>query len=362
MGAKKVMTKDGKTKWLADFYIRQTNGVMTRVTKRLPTKSLAELFEQKTKVAAFEGEYFKRPSKKVGKTVADIWDIYQKKSERDNKSWQTDVGRAAHLVEHLGKKPAESLTELDIDRYRDVRLQETTLRGGAPSPATLDREVELLKRMLNYAARSQVIKHNPVGHVRLMRRPNTRDVVLTQAEFEAVYAAAEEPLKPILLVGYETGMRLDEVLGLKWSRVDLKTGQFRLLAEDLKEKKARIVVLTGRIVEALKALPRSLDGHVFINPETGTRWKDIRKIWRRALNGAGIEKDVHFHDLRRSFATNARRRGIPESVVMQMTGHRTRSVFDRYNIVDEGDLEAAVKVMEEKRDVELATTAAEVVG
>jgi integrase len=328
------------------------------VSKRLPTKALAEAWEQKIKMNAFEGQWFRRKPK-ASKTVEEIWKLYEKKAKRDCKSWQSDEGRAKHLVEHLGKKEAASLTEIDIDKYRDARLEETTHRGGPPAPATLDRELELLKRMLNYAARSQEIPHNPIGHVKLLRKPNTRDVVLDQVEFEQLYEAAETPLKPIILVAYTTGMRLQEILGLQWSMVNLKEKQFRLPAENLKEKKHRIVVLSERVKDALDELPRALNGDVFLNPGTGERWSDIRKIWARALTKAGIEKDVHFHDLRRSFITNARRRGIPESVVMQMSGHRTREVFARYNVISEADLEAAVKVMEDGRVAELAAAEAE---
>jgi len=59
----------------------------------------------------------------------------------------------------------------------------------------------------------------------------------------------------------------------------------------------------------------------------------------------GLDK-LWFHDLRRSFVTKARRYGIPESVIMRMSGHKTRAVFDRYNIVCEDDIRDAVSRIE----------------
>ena len=67
---------------------------------------------------------------------------------------------------------------------------------------------------------------------------------------------------------------------------------------------------------------------------------DIRKPFRRAVVATGLE-GLWFHDLRRSFITRARRVGVPESVVMRMSGHRTRAVFERYNVVDTQDLRVA---------------------
>jgi integrase len=102
----------------------------------------------------------------------------------------------------------------------------------------------------------------------------------------------------------------------------------------------------------LEALPRSLSGYVFVNPDTGTRWNQIQKVWDRARKGAGLS-NLWFHDLRRSFVTNARRRGVPESVVMKMSGHRTREVFERYNIINDEDLREATRVIEEGQKREL---------
>jgi integrase len=84
---------------------------------------------------------------------------------------------------------------------------------------------------------------------------------------------------------------------------------------------------------------------VFPNPKTGRPWEDLRRSFRRAVRKAELHR-LWFHDLRRSFVTRARKAGIPESVVMRMSGHKTRAVFDRYNVVDEGDLRIAARTLE----------------
>ncbi|HUM13354.1 MAG TPA: tyrosine-type recombinase/integrase, partial [Myxococcaceae bacterium] len=108
----------------------------------------------------------------------------------------------------------------------------------------------------------------------------------------------------------------------------------------------RLIVLTARAKEAVAALhtPKAT-GYVFRNPKTKTRWVDVKKRFLRAVKAADLH-GLWFHDLRRSFVTRARRVGVPESVVMRMSGHRTRAVFERYNVVDTQDLRAAVRALE----------------
>jgi integrase len=233
-----------------------------------------------------------------------------------------------------------------VEFYRAKRLSEITKRGGPPAPATLDREVELLKRLLNFAVDCGNLTHNPIARAKLLRKPNVRRMVLDEEGFLTLYAAAEPDLKPILLTDYDTGMRLQEVLRLRWSQIDLRDGIIRLAAEDTKTEQPRVIYLTTRVRDNLRILPRHLHtDYLFVNPKTGKPWWEVRKMFRRACKKAGIE-GLWFHDLRRSFVTNARRRGVPESVVMKISGHKTRSIFDRYNIVSEDDLRDAARRIE----------------
>jgi integrase len=297
-------------------------------------------------------------------SVTQAWELYSPVSKRDNDAWQTDQGRAAHLLKHLGNKRAAQLTQKEVDEYRTLRLGEKTRRKKPPAPASLDREIELLNRTLNYAVRCGKLPANPIAKVKLLRQPNVRRMVVREEEFaKLIEAAGKEPidkrkssrawLQPIITLAYDTGMRKDEILDLKWAQVDLKEGRLFLAAEDTKTDEARTVYLTARAMKALETQPRHLRSpFVFVNPETEDRLKDIRHAFAEVCKDAGLE-GLWFHDTRRSFATNARRRGVPESVVMRMTGHKTRAVFDRYNIVEDEDVKQAISRIEAGAALEL---------
>ncbi len=100
-------------------------------------------------------------------------------------------------------------------------------------------------------------------------------------------------------MAFDTGMRLREFLDLEWSQVDLRTGVIRLLPQDTKAEDARKVLLTARVLRALKSLPRGSAAAVVPNPTTGAPWQDIRKAFQRAVLAPKLE-GLCFHDLRRA--------------------------------------------------------------
>ena len=285
-----------------------------------------------------------------------MWETYEPITLRENDSGKDDVGRAKHILRHLGPIKADRLTQKHVDEYVAKRGDETSLRGGPPAPATLCKELGLVRRMLNRAVKRGELRSNPLAGMTLPDGDKVRQRAVDEAEFQRLVDAADRRFKPILIVAYDTGMRRSEVLKLKWRNVDLTNGVIRLGKEDTKTDKPRLVVLTDRVHEVLEALPRSITGYVFPNPKTRKPWTDIKKVFQRACEGAGI-KGLWFHDLRRSFVTNARRRGVAESVVMKMSGHKTRAIFDRYNIINDEDLRTGIERIEEGRRAELAAQA-----
>ena len=88
----------------------------------------------------------------------------------------------------------------------------------------------------------------------------------------------------------------------------------------------------------------------------GIRTKELAEALEAKIATEAFEG---FHDLRRSFVTNARRRDVAESVIMKMSGHKTRNVFERYNVVDETDLRNAVAMIEAGCDRELKEAVSE---
>ena len=352
MGVKRYRTNAGY-RFKVDERIKLRDGKEKRLRmQNIPTREMAEAVITQARADAFDGAWFRdRKKAKPEPTVAELWEFYLPKTRDKNKSWRDDVTRARHLLRHLGECKAAALVENDIVVYRTARLKEKTPKKTAPKPATLNREVALLKRVLSYAFENRRLVRHPLKGLKMLHEDNVREVVVDGQSLELLLSKADEFLKPILLVAYDTGMRRQEVINLRWSQVDLVDGVIELYRGDTKGKKARKVPLADRTLEALRSVP-TYEGceHVFVNPRTLKPWYDAKKKWEKARADAALD-EVWFHDMRRSFTTHSRKAGNPESVVMKITGHKTRSVFDRYNIVDDDDLRTAIERTEKYRSV-----------
>ena len=145
---------------------------------------------------------------------------------------------------------------------------------------------------------------------------------------------------------YLTGMKSGAARGLRHKDVDIEAKVIRLPIKLAKNKKPQLIPLSGRLLAIVKEAyeNRSLQCPYLFHHE-GQPIRDFRKAFDTAATAAGITELLP-HDLRRSAIRNLVRTGVKETVAMRLSGHRSRSVFDRYNIVSEDDLIDASKKLE----------------
>jgi integrase len=257
---------------------------------------------------------------------------------------------------HFGPMRAADVTAATVDRYVSGVLT------AGKSNGTANRQTQILGAAFRLAVeRGKVIA---APKFRKLRESNIRRIFYTQDEAAAVLAAAPDYLQDALRFFHATGWRKSEVVGLTWSMVDLAAGLITLPTS--KNNRGRVLALAGDLVEIMKRreqarLVERPDGEVavsdFVFHHRGRCLGDFKRSWHATLERAGLSHqerdpatgvvrtvyDRTIHDFRRTAVRNLIRSGVRETVAMGVSGHKSRSVFDRYNITSTDDLREALE-------------------
>jgi integrase len=280
-------------------------------------------------------------SDRVAPVLFSAWALmYLELEEVKTLSTYQDRYESVHyqLNPFFGSKLLGDITPGDVEAFR---AQRRLRNGGVPSVATVNADHAVLKHILSVAERRGLVASNVAKRVPMPDPKNERDRVMSSEEWERLYDAAADHLKPILLVAYHLGPRLGEILNLTWDRVDLFRGFIKLRSVDTKTREPREVPLTPVVLAALRELSkaRSLTCPYVFQYE-GKPIKRVKRAFHTAVREAGI-KDLRFHDLRHCAATNLRRAGVDTVTAMKIVGHKSEKMHRRYNSVSEEDLKKA---------------------
>lgn len=229
---------------------------------------------------------------------------------------------------------------MHVNRYVDTRIEEDA------ENATINRELAVLKRALNLGRENSRVKHMPAFPGRLEESP-PRSGFVEDEQYRKLCenCQGELWLRTILALGYTFGFRKSELLKLKVRQVDLLNRSLVLNPGTTKNKQGRTLKMTTEVYELLKACLLGKVPDDFVLTRGTAPVLDFRGAWSALCVRAG-QQGLLFHDLRRSAVRNMVRRGVPEKVAMKISGHKTHSVFDRYNMTNENDLADAALLIE----------------
>jgi integrase len=252
------------------------------------------------------------------------------------------------VLEYFGEDfRAVDLTHDELTNYAGTRL------ASGAKPATVKNELAVLGRGFTLAVKARKLAQRPALPTITPR--NTRSGFFEAQDIARLLPHLPVYLRSLVEVGFVTGMRRSELLDLQWKDVDWRAGEIRLGVGSTKNNDGRTwpFLLHPRLLAALKEQRERVEA---IQRERGflIPWvfchDDGRQVagwwgcaWRSGLKAAGLDAGMLFHDLRRSAVRNLIRAGISEGVAMRLSGHRTRAMLERYNIVSGSDLAAAVE-------------------
>jgi len=252
-----------------------------------------------------------------------------------------------HLREYFGRSVAADINSERIASYVRWRMESEL----APAkPATVRRELSALRRMFTLALHHGRLAYSPKFPP--IEERNARTGFFEADQVTDVVGRLPAHLRPVVLFANLTGWRREEVLSLRWASVDFGAQVVRLEPGTTKNGEGRtfpfgslpaLAALLREQFESTQRLQRA-SGQVIpwvFHHRGGHRILDFYGAWRRACLEAGVPGRI-FHDLRRTAVRNLERAGVPRSVAMKLTGHRTEAIYRRYAIVNEADLSEGV--------------------
>ena len=283
------------------------------------------------------------PVRKAGGdvTVADCLKLVIADYRRNGKDADIPQLRAESVIGPvIGHERAASLTPRAIWAYVAKRRKDHV------KDSTINRELSLLRRALRLAASDEygmIPRAVQVPH--LDEGDNVRTGFLTPEEYERMKRALPEYLRPLLCFAYYTGLRRSTLLALRLDQIDMEAGLVWVSRVQTKNRRSQTAPIVGEMRHyCASALARNVE-YVFEN--AGKPIKSFKNAWHTARVEAGLPK-LMFHDLRRTAVRDWLAAGADSSTAMAISGHKTSSMLERYNIIDAANVQRAAAMREPK--------------
>ena len=315
--------------WYIDYYVK---GVRKR-KKIGPSKQVAELALAQVEVKIAKGEYLGiyEEKKLTFRQFAPEYLAYSQANKAPG-SYRRDQGIIeARLMPFFGEQYLSEITLAMAEQYKGQRLT-------VVDPATVNKELNCLKAMLNKAVAWKHLKTHPLVGMTLLKEPPGRLRYLTLEEKDRLLEACADPLylRPIVELAMHTGMRRGNIVKLRCADIDLKRRM--ILLPRTKNNERNVIPMNDTVAAVLQAMPRHLNSDVLF---PGVNGNMVTMAFKRACRRAGIP-DFRFHDLRHTFGSYLAMEGFNLRTIQQLLGHKDLRMTMRYSHLSAEHLQQAV--------------------
>jgi integrase len=311
------------------------------------------------------GEYETKTPRKDVVTVRDLWEVYkvdfQDRGRKDARRLQFCWNQLARSF--ANKRVNEVTTQMVHEYIASRRVGITEPQEILSRNGTINREVCTLHAMFRLGASRTppMVEHIP-KFPKLKESPAKKGFV-TDPQYAVLARNAKTLWMRALIACYYTfGFRRSEMLNLRVGQVDFMDRTIELAEGETKNDDGRKVHMTTEVFDLLVECCRGKNpADLVFTRDDGSRILDFRRDWFDLCVASNLGEylpatgrngryrryvGLHLHDFRRSAIRNMVRRGVLQSVAMKISGHKTASVFQRYNITDETDLAEASRKIE----------------
>lgn len=315
------LVKRGDTWWMSFMF----EGRQIRRSTGTGDRRMAEAILGKIKGQIVEGRFFEKP-KEERWTLFDLMDRFAIEHAPKRVTHKRLLIYVRHLKGFFGNTPLDQLTPKRIVDYKNKRY------GDGVKPATINRELAALKKAFNLARREwEWCSDNPVSRVSMEKENNARDRWLSRREEAQLVSLAAEWLRDVVVFAINTGLRMGEILALRWGAVDFS--RRTLMVVQSKNGERRTIPLNQTVLELLakrmKQRPASTECVFWSEAGTPLDGPNVRRAFRLILKKAELV-DFHFHDLRHTFATRMVQAGVDLYKVQRLLGHKSPQMTQRY--------------------------------
>jgi len=303
--------------WCVGFTV---NGRRVRETVG-PNKKIAQKVLSLRMTQVLENRYFPLNRQLGRMPFKDFAQMYLEREGPLLKSIRTERNRVLAWAREFGSRPLGQIARTEIEAWRRERMSKCR-------PATINRDLSRLRRMFSLAVEWELLEESPMAGIRFLRENNARTRYLSLEESQRLIASCIAPhIRALVTVALHSGMRLGEILNLCWQDLDFASGF--ILVRDSKNGESRHVAVDATLSALFRAYPHRLGTDLVFSSPAGGRIVDVRTGFQNACKRAGLT-DLHFHDLRHTFASQFVMSGGDLYILKEILGHKSITMTQRY--------------------------------